>query len=280
MSAAAQLPRSVEYVDAGDTARVADGVAQVYAGELLAVIVRGVIPEDVVAAAVERLERGDTEIPQYSAPVFTGAMRGLPVVLAEDQLEQYYDDAAAYPARIDALFQTTPGFSQRINEALVGLAGGRPASVPVAPDGRRYLEANIRGLVPGDKLPLHFENATVVKSTMRHLSELIDVRAVMSFYLPLTIPDGGGELIVYEKYVSEHDDGDSSVADLGGEEAALPVFRAMNQIKLLPGVGDLMVFDGGRWYHDVTTIEGPRKRWTAGGFLAMSRDHDAVYYWC
>jgi hypothetical protein len=47
---------------------------------------------------------------------------------------------------------------------------------------------------------------------------------------------------------------------------------------LRPGVGDLLVFDGGRHYHEVTRVAG-RARWTLGGFLALGRDHRSIYFW-
>jgi hypothetical protein len=98
----------------------------------------------------------------------------------------------------------------------------------------------------------------------------------MSFYVPLVIPQNGGELRLFHTNCLKG--GDSLIKRFGGEEKARPHFEERGFQIVAPGVGDLLVFDGGRWYHDVTAITAG-SRWTLGGFLAVTRDHQAVYYW-
>jgi hypothetical protein len=44
-------------------------------------------------------------------------------------------------------------------------------------------------------------------------------------------------------------------------------------------VGDLALFEEGRYYHRVNEVRGSRSRWTMGGFLAPSRDAQTLHYW-
>ena len=43
--------------------------------------------------------------------------------------------------------------------------------------------------------------------------------------------------------------------------------------------GDLLVFDGGRHFHQILPVVGPRRRWTVGGFMAPTRDRTAWLRW-
>jgi len=46
-----------------------------------------------------------------------------------------------------------------------------------------------------------------------------------------------------------------------------------------PGPGDLLVFDGGRYYHRVSPGAGAHPRRTIGGFLAFAKDGRSLRYW-
>jgi hypothetical protein len=61
--------------------------------------------------------------------------------------------------------------------------------------------------------------------------------------------------------------------DLDGVE------RAYDSAKFTLGAGDFFLLASGRCLHRVAPIQGPRARVTMGGFLALSKDRDRVYYW-
>jgi hypothetical protein len=134
----------------------------------------------------------------------------------------------------------------------------------------------LRILIEGGRLPLHYENETLRSPVMQALRPLLDLSTLMSFYIPLAMPLSGGILRLFR--VNCLDGGDALIGRLGGDESALPYFEERGFSVVLPRIGDLLVFDGGRWYHDVTPVVGG-SRWTLGGFLAMTRDHRDVYYW-
>jgi hypothetical protein len=68
------------------------------------------------------------------------------------------------------------------------------------------------------------------------------------------------------------------IGDLGGPEAAQVILAERGYIDVCPGVGDLLIFDGGRNYHLVTEVRRGT-RWTLGGFIALTKEHERVLYW-
>ena len=48
--------------------------------------------------------------------------------------------------------------------------------------------------------------------------------------------------------------------------------------EIRPGVGDVLIFDGGRYLHRVDWVSGDRTRWTMGGFLMFDRSGETLFY--
>lgn len=276
LAARAEAERAIADVAAGDVGRQSDAIAQIFEGKLAGVIVRGVVDPEDAAALVRCIERERDSLPTFRPPVFKGCVYGRPLVSASDGLRSYLDDALRFRRRCAEIFPRYPEIERRVDDALRALGGGRPVSVPSDPEGRSYLPATVRALIEGDRLPLHYENETLRNPVMATLRPLLDASTLMSFYLPLATPAAGGLLRLF--HTSCLDGGDSLINRLGGEERARAHFEEKGFQVVLPGIGDLLVFDGGRWYHDVTPIAGGC-RWTLGGFLAVTRDHRAVHYW-
>ena len=253
-----------------------DAVAAMLAGTLAGVILRGVLDQNTVSAWVTRLRADGERLPTFRPPVFNGHVFGKPLVGASEGLDDYLEQAQKFRDVCDSISPSHRDIENRIHQALQSICGAMPASVPHAADGRSYLAATIRILVEGDQLPLHYENETLDRPVMKPLSPLLDHATLMSFYLPLVLPEAGGRLRLFNTHCL--DGGDSLIGRLGGEEHAIPQFERNGYSVLEPTVGDLLIFDGGRWYHDVTPIEAG-SRWTLGGFLAVTRQRDAVLYW-
>ena len=55
--------------------------------------------------------------------------------------------------------------------------------------------------------------------------------------------------------------------------------EAMKALVIYVYAGELLLFDGGRYFHKVSPVEGSRARWTIGGFVGFTRDHERVVYW-
>jgi hapalindole-type alkaloid chlorinase len=250
---------------------------EIHEGALDGVIVKHVFPCELLAAAAERISRGATALPIFHAPDGRkGLVYGWPLVASDGAPERYLDLAQVFRTECAALFGAADEPERTIASALASLAGGLDVSVPRAADGRAFLPATIRFLAPGDLLPLHYENEVFGWPGVRELAARLDHSTLMSFYIPMVLAERGGELRLYR--TSSVGDGTMRIAELGGDDAARVHFEREGYDVLRPGPGDLLVFDGGRRYHEVTRVEGCQ-RWTMGGVLAFSNDHRAVHFW-
>ena len=272
--AAGDLP--IERLHVADLARGAGTIERIFDGAIAGVIVKGVLSPERVAELVRGCEREGASLPTFRPPVFKGYVLGRPLVAAGDGLEEYLDDAAQFRAGCATIFPDYPEIEGAIDAAMRALAAPWSVAIPTGANGRAFLAVTVRVLVEGDCLPLHYENETFDRPVMDALRAELDTATLMSFYLPLVIPPRGGLLRLFRTHCL--DGGDSLIGRLGGEEHAREDFERRGFSVVVPEIGDLLVFDGGRWYHDVTPVEGGT-RWTLGGFLAVTRDHTAVRYW-
>jgi len=266
----------VRRFDVGEAGRCGDVIGDMFTRRCAGAIVERVFAPSMMTELATTIRRGVPGLPRATAPTFSGGLFGVPLVLSGEDLNDYLVAAEEFRVAIEPLFVSVGGLEARLRDTLAQLAGGRVVEVARAEDGRAYLPASIRVLVAGDSLPIHFENGTKKYDSMRPLLARVDATTIMSFYLTVELPEDGGTL----QYFSTDclGDGDRIIGDLGGPEKARAVLGARGYIDVLPGVGDLLVFDGGRNYHLVTEVlRGTR--WTLGGFLALTKEHERVLYW-
>lgn len=253
-----------------------DLIGDVYRRRHLGAIVQGVFAAADMAALAARLTAGVEGMPRAFAHTFKGGLFGSPLAVSGEDLGDYLDAAARFRAAIAPLFAAAGGLEARLEAVLGRITGGCPVEIARAPDGRPYLPASVRMLIEGDALPIHYENGTLRAASLRQLRPALDAETLMSFYVPVALPEAGGILQVFTTDCSG--DGDRIIGDLGGPEHARAVLAARGCVDVRPGVGDMLIFDGGRHYHLVTEITRG-VRWTLGGFLAYTRDHDRLLYW-
>jgi hypothetical protein len=260
-------------LDAKELERRPDAIGEMFAGTLAGLVVRGAFDRSLLERAPARLGSGEVCLPRAEVPVLRGHLLGVPLVAADLSLDGYLDSADRFRAGCDALLGTD--LEATLRRLFTRLSGGRDVAVPER-GGRRYLPAGFRVLVDGDALPFHYENSTFDNPRMAALNQQIDQRSLMSFYVPVQNARRGGELRLYA--VDAAGDNSRVIERLGGNESARGWFESRGYEVVAPGVGDLLVFDGGGVYHEVTPVEeGPR--WTLGGFLALSRDGRSVRFW-
>ncbi|HYD48905.1 MAG TPA: hypothetical protein VEB21_11185 [Terriglobales bacterium] len=264
-------------VAVGDLDRHRDLLGGIYRRRYLGGIIRGVFEPGRMKEVAAQLQAGVEGMPRALAPTFKGGLYGTPLVMGSEDLDGYLEDAQRFRAAIAPLFEFAGSLEQRIEMVLGAISGGLPVEVARADDGRGYVPATMRVLVEGDSLPLHYENGTTKYASMKRLLPQVDAETIMSFYIPVALPQQGGVLEVFTTDCSG--DGDRIVQELGGPEKALAVLSARGRIEVLPGVGDMLVFDGGRHYHLVTEVRGSQARWTLGGFFAFAKDHGRIFYW-
>ncbi len=238
-------------------------------------LVRGVFSQEAAATIVERLEvhgEGASRLTEV-APQFRIYSFGLALDTAQS-LEQYLGEAKLFLPECQRIFRDVPNYLQWMPELLARISGGRPVELP-AYRGSAYNPTTIRRLPPGAFIPPHCEFEQLNRPAYTHLKEVIGQSAILSFYTTLRPPDVGGEA-----FISTVRWGDLPIAEDGRTAAAAAA--AMDRapaMTFLPGIGDLILFDGGRLYHQVLRIGGERPRWTIGGFMSENASRDRVVYW-
>ena len=274
--------------DASELADRAGALQDILHKRLDGLIVRGVLSPETLAAVVARLEQPATERREF--PMFKG-QQGAPytvgqaIVSTEHDLVDYFRDARLQQARLASLFEGRQDYQSRIAEVISALAGGLPAQVAHAPDGSLFTPSTVRVLPEGHEMGVHVGNGFARLPQARHLSGLIDMSDQISFFIPLSVPRAGGELVVYgleysdvSAFMPQSTSAESSNVWLDGTAIA-GFFQTMDCTHFAPGPGDMLIFDGGRYFHRVSKVEGPAPRRTIGGFIGFSLDHDRLFYW-
>ncbi|MEM7040036.1 MAG: 2OG-Fe(II) oxygenase, partial [Bacteroidota bacterium] len=107
-----------------------------------------------------------------------------------------------------------------------------------------------------------------------HLGTIARVHDQLSYFFLVQQPDEGGELILYDAEWDETK-----------EELAKDYQTAVNHVESQHAhvidmrAGDLVVFAGGRVWHQVRDVSGNTNRVTLGGFMAYSHEMDKLYHW-
>jgi hypothetical protein len=272
-------------IDAEDVGRHPDAMYDMFTRKMDVMIVRNVFSAQQAAGIVAQLERPGAPY-RWKENVQSDGEHEQPYLLGEvlipsrrcpdgPELRVYFDEAAEFRGITAGLFETGRPFEERIEQVLSRVAGTRPVAIPRGPAGEPYTPATIRAIPTGGELALHVGNYFKDHGAYRHLRSFVDLEDQLSYFVTLAAPDGGGEI---EVYTLEWADEERPLNPLG-EIDADAVARLWPSVKYKPGPGDMFLFDGGRYYHRVCPTEGPRTRWTIGGFVTISRDHTQYFYW-
>lgn len=262
----------------------ADALRELLDGERVGFVVRDAFPREVLQAAVTRLEAPGADwrwTPQQTWDagerqfVLLGQSNTPNVGLPDGpERAEYLDAAERFRSDAARVFGDWD-LESALVAAASRMSGGRPVQVAREGNGRPYMPATIRRLPPGTAIPLHCGGFFLESGGYDHLRELLDARGQMSWFVPLQVPDAGGVLHVSDLAWSAPDV--PRIEEGFWDADAILAGRAFTPVQ--PNVGDMVVFDGGRWFHHVEPIRGPRTRWTVGGFLGLSAERDVVLYW-
>jgi len=236
---------------------------------MFGVVLRGVFSPDVLAGIGDCLNAGKDELPRTQLPEqYKLDLRGMCLDLAAPDLSDYLEHSAVFRRTLGGV----PGAEElfaRVVELLKIVAGTRELRLVHSADGRPYQSMTMRRIRPGGRLPPHWENEHVTRPSYSHLRTLFDGNMI-SVLCPVVTPDAGGDVVIYDAPWSS----ESPPRKPSPEQLA-----QLGRLLLPVRVGDLAVFDSGRFCHTVTTVEGSRERWTLGGFTGLSPDRRVAYYW-
>ncbi len=273
-------------VQAADTARVSNGIEDLY-NELLDVIVirRAFVPEPLAAVGAQ-LDRDDVSPgwarPNVKMPIEDIQLLGTDTTPATPtyqaprgaSLDEYLNNAAQH-RQAAAVFQ--PGFdaTREFQHVLGRCAGGRPVEVATSADGRAFVPYTIRRLVDGKQIGIHHDYHYPL-ALYKDLATQVDTTTLVSFVVTLGAPQAGGELFVYAAGPNTPD-----VPKLpnGFQYDLDAIEKRYHFAKFVMDVGDLFLLASGRCLHRVGKISGARARVTMGGFLALDKGRDRVLFW-
>lgn len=253
-------------------------------------IIRDVLPEDVVEKVTSRLKNEQVDMSEILDSKFADASNGAytlgeNIVFADSTLQQYFDYAGIFRQKCRTLFEGMLDFEALMESMLRSLSGGLTVEIPSGSQGQTYIPATIRKVPTNHEFPIHVGNDFLNSPQSEHLRSLVDITDQLSFFVPLVLPEAGGELVIYglEWDGEELSFENTSSSNPYGNRLypqAHPVFdREYGSMTFKPNIGDMMLFDGGRFYHCIVPTVGDRTRITIGGFLSFSKDHDSIYYW-
>jgi hypothetical protein len=274
-------PRCID-LQAVQLATGANTIEELYDGGVDVMVERGAVSGTPLAAAAAAIESGDRQpawtrpnavmppediqvlgtaaTPTYSTP------QG-PTLEAYLQTADWYDESPLFGSAFDP--------TSEITAALARHAGGRPVEVLHATNGRRFAPFTVRRLGEGKGIGLHHDLHTSL-AMFRDLAPQLDTTTLVSYVVTLQGPDAGGELCVYDVAP----DTPNAPKMPNGYQWDLPGVEArFGSVRVQTGAGDLFLFASARCLHRVSPVEGPKARFTMGGFLALSKDRTRVLYW-
>lgn len=265
----------VTEIDARHAGAHPDTFDRIRRGDLHGVIVHGVYAPDVLARALDRLERHDPPFLKTSFPApFKSWFYGRNLNLTPPDLASYFAEAARFHEHLAALFPPGLGVASHLAGVLSALDHGRPFVAPPGPrDGDRYMFTTIRFHLEGGFIPPHCDNEHALRPSYGHLLRLIEPH-LMSFVLTLSSPDGGGALEVFDLRLDP-----TARALMNDDRAPAVDTSGLDAVQFHVPAGAMIVLDSGRFLHRVTPVIGTRTRWTACSFMARSRVGDATYCW-
>jgi hypothetical protein len=268
----------VRDAEASDLSSVRDALSDIFFRRFEVLRISGLFSETECAAAVQQLVQPATFAGANEQLFYKSLKSGQPgMVILGDSISRksdaYFQHAAAFEAGCERMFGG-PGVS-RIVDAMTAVAGGRPVERPHNDAGEPYGLATIRMVSPGGDLLLHCGNAFYAWRSYDALRPLLDTTMQFSFFVVLQAPEGGGGLEVFD---ADYTDPTTPCTPDGGWDT--PAIEGGYPSIVLPAVpGQMILFDGGRYFHKVRPVQGGRNRFTIGGFLSLSKGHDRVLHW-
>jgi hypothetical protein len=248
-------------------------------GKQTAVLISGAIEDTVRVKLMSALEKLKTIFFRdlnagngYSVPTMFGQLYNVKNSL---EIHEYYSKVPSFLNEVNN--STGINISEYIDKLLSQYF--QPYKVEILPG---FLPFSIRVLYPG-KGGLHIHRDEdlfpyIDKLINSKIQELILPETFMSWFITLEEAEAGGKIRIahpifcnYKKindYSFEHVENKTriSLEDIKGLEVETPK-------------GSLFLFNGGDFWHSITSVSGVRERVTLGGFMALSIDKSLMYYW-
>lgn len=262
------ITRQLLEFDVSGLSNTEDLIGSLRRGEIDGLIFRGFMPAEIALSRADYLLENPDLMRNSFCPY--GRMYARTLVGVGHQLDRYFDDARVFKTECDRLFEPEDSFQSRLENLLIKISGDRQVSVPQGPSGQLYSPVTIRRVDPGGAIAPHCESLyfEAKNPEFHHLHQLAEEATQFSFFMPMTLPEAGGNLMLYDL--------DWEESDIQTSLTRLKSEKPSTQVRV--GVGDLIIFDAGRIWHCISKVEGSKPRFTIGGFICFSPDDRTVYY--
>lgn len=266
-------------------------LAGIYDGSILGAVIQGLYTPEQVQTVIQRALAHEAppfkaQWPSYSMLEEPPYELGMALFSSSGELGPYLEKAAAQRAFYDELFEGMPPLQGSLERAFHALSGGvTPELAPGSEYEEKYTPGTVRVMTPGGGLKIHvgLDLLEGIPANDR-LRPLLDTSVQFSYFLTLQAVEEGGELVIYGLSYDEvrRRAADPTIPVKPGalliQEQAAVYVRSRVRMAIRPQPGDLLVFNGGNWYHEVSDPVR-QTRWTIGGFLAYTPDHARLLYW-
>lgn len=199
----------------------------------------------------------------------------------DGKLDDYLDSSAADGSSVEGLFESN--LLKKIEALLIRISGGKKVQVPDSGNGK-YLRGTFRIIHPFKcHIDIHCGNQffNQFPDVYQNLTASVDVKNQLSFFILLQKPDDGGELVVYDATWDDYEQGfvdrQTLLSRKGFEVEVSDPSLVREELKM--DEGDILIFQGGQYWHKVKEVLGNKHRITFGGFIGYDKADEAVFYW-
>ncbi|MDG1481007.1 MAG: hypothetical protein P8R54_15560 [Myxococcota bacterium] len=234
-----------------------DLIGLILDGTLGGVLVEGAFDAALAAGVVAQLRDAPGACGPVVTPPFPGWTYGAVLVVSPP-------DLVAYRRRGQALLAVLSDAGLPLADQLAGMLMVLSGGVPIRTPPEASTPLTVRVFEAGDGVGIHSERADW--PSMAGLRERIMSGVQLSCYTPLSLA-AGGQLHLYHRPPPGLE---PRIEGIPAAEAA-DALASFGLTEVRPSVGDLLVFDGGRYNHRVLPSQHGQ-RWTAGAFLASGPD--------
>ena len=271
-----------------DAKKISTGISALYKNETNGYLIKNFLNQDEVDYALERMSILDkdangpfSENAGYSNP------RSFSMLANQDgvddaQLDKYFKDVKQYSDKLEHLFPF--GFENRLFDFISKFEKNIPVEKPYLSQNEKkeyFTSSTVRVCYPDcGGMNTHVGNMFrfIYPKFYSFLDKLMDIEGQISYFVMLSHPDSGGELILFDalwgNFVTM--DNKDKIVKANGEKVLLDELDIQ---PIDPKPGDLILFNGGDIWHRIANLTGTKDRITIGGFFAKNRDNNKIYGW-
>lgn len=201
----------------------------------------------------------------------------------EELLDQYFAEIEQHRLTLNSILPF--GYEERLLKFFSSIESNIDVKVPVIKRGQELKQlttSTFRFCYPGGGgMITHVGNMfpTIYPLFYSFLNKLMNVERQISYFVMLSKPETGGDLVLFDALWGEFVEYDTTTKSIVRTNKEKVLLTDLDYQLISPEPGDMILFNGGDIWHKVDNPLGAKSRITIGGFLAKTRDNSKVYVW-